>query len=163
MERFMKALDRNGPAFSFLYEKFPRFSLEKIKVGLFIGPSVWSHSQWWWEGSLECLLAWCDWFSRKCKSCQLQYLVEDLTTSYKKLGCNMSLKMCFLHSLLDSILVNCGTVSDERGECFHQDISVIENRYRGKWSATRLADYWWTVKRDAPEIQYRRQVERCLV
>lgn len=81
--------------------------------------------------------------------------MEDLTTSYKKLGCNMSLKMCFLHSLLDSIQVNCGTVSDERDECFHQDISVIENRYRGKWSATRSADYWWTVKRDAPEIQYR--------
>jgi hypothetical protein len=37
MKSFMKTLDRNGPAFTFLHEKFPRFSLEKIKVGLFIG------------------------------------------------------------------------------------------------------------------------------
>jgi len=37
MKSFLKTLDRNGPEFSFLYEKFPRFSLEKIKAGPFIG------------------------------------------------------------------------------------------------------------------------------
>jgi hypothetical protein len=60
----------------------------------------------------------------------------------------------FLHSHLDSFPVKCGTISDEHGERFQQHISVIEKRYKGKWSATRL-DYWWTMKRDAPEIQYR--------
>jgi hypothetical protein len=34
MKSFMKTLYRNGLAFSFLHEKFPRFSLEKIKVGI---------------------------------------------------------------------------------------------------------------------------------
>jgi hypothetical protein len=37
MKSFLKTLDRSGPAFSFLHEKFPRFSLEKIKAALFIG------------------------------------------------------------------------------------------------------------------------------
>jgi hypothetical protein len=53
--------------------------------------------------------------------------VEDLVTSYEKLGCNMSLKMHFLHSCLDSFPATCGAVSDENGELFHQDISAMEN------------------------------------
>jgi hypothetical protein len=40
MKNFMKALDRNGPAFSFLCEKFPRLSTEKIKAAVLIGPST---------------------------------------------------------------------------------------------------------------------------
>jgi hypothetical protein len=33
---------------------------------------------------------------------------------------------------------NMGSVSDEHGERFHQDISVMEKRYKGKWSAAML-------------------------
>jgi hypothetical protein len=40
MKNYMKALDRNGPAFSFLCEKFPRLSMEKIKAGVFISPQI---------------------------------------------------------------------------------------------------------------------------
>jgi hypothetical protein len=75
----------------------------------------------------------------------------------------MLLKMHFLHSRLDSFPANCGAVSDEHGVRFHQDISAIENSYKGKWSAAMSADYRWTVKRDAPEIQYKRQAKRRLV
>jgi hypothetical protein len=39
-------------------------------------------------------------------------LVEDLTTLYKKLGSNISLEMHFLHSHLDSLLLNCGAVTN---------------------------------------------------
>jgi hypothetical protein len=78
--------------------------------------------------------------------------VEDLITSYKKLGRNLSLKTHFLHSHLDSFWINCGAVSDKHGECFHQDISAMENMYKGKWSAAILAVYCWTMKSDASEI-----------
>ena len=78
--------------------------------------------------------------------------MEDLITSYKKLGCNLSLKTHFLHSHLDSFQINCGAVSDKHGECFHQDISVMEVTYMGKWGAAILADYCWTMKNDAPDI-----------
>ena len=61
----------------------------------------------------------------------------------------MSLKMYFLFSHLDFFPLNCGVVSDEHGEGFHQDISVMEHRYKGKWSAAILGDYCWMMKRDA--------------
>jgi len=37
MKNFMKAVDRIGSEFSFLHEKFPRLSLEKVMAGVFIG------------------------------------------------------------------------------------------------------------------------------
>lgn len=75
----------------------------------------------------------------------------------------MSLKMRFLHSHLDSIQVNCGAASDEHAERFHQDIWAMENRHKDKSSAATLADYSWTMKRDAPEVQCKGQAKRLLV
>ena len=72
----------------------------------------------------------------------------------------MSLKMHFLFSHLDFFLLNCDDVSDKHGEHFHQDISVMEHRYKGKWSAAMLGDYCWMMKRDAPETKYHRQAKR---
>ena len=45
-------------------------------------------------------------------------LVINLLQSYRKLGCNVSLKIHFLHSHLDFFPENCDAVSDEHGECF---------------------------------------------
>ena len=58
--------------------------------------------------------------------------VEELLSSYQKLGCNMSVKIHFLSSHLEFFPENCGSVSDERGECFHQDIAAMEGRHKGK-------------------------------
>jgi len=71
----------------------------------------------------------------------------------------MLLKMHFLFSHLDFFPLNCD-VSDEHGEHFHQDISVMGHRYKGKWSAAMLGDYYWMMKRDAPETKYHRQAKR---
>ena len=60
---------------------------------------------------------------------------------YHKLGWNMSLKIHFLNSHLDFFPDNCGDVSDERGERFHQGIAAMEKRYQGKWDVSILADY----------------------
>jgi hypothetical protein len=67
-------------------------------------------------------------------------LIEDMLSLYHKLGCNMSLKIHMLHSHLDFFPDNCGMVSDEHGECFHQEIATIKKRYQGKWSTSMLAD-----------------------
>jgi hypothetical protein len=69
------------------------------------------------------------------------------------MGCNMSLKICFLDSHLDVFPENLGTVSDEHGEHFYQDICNVEKRYQGKWSPRMLADYCWTLKRDVPQAK----------
>jgi hypothetical protein len=48
-------------------------------------------------------------------------------------------------------------VSDEHGERFHQDISSAEKRYQGKWNCAMLTDYCWTLVRDIPTMEYKRQ------
>ena len=87
-------------------------------------------------------------------------LENNSLQSYQKLGCNMSLKIHFLHSHLDFFPENCGAVSDEHGECFQQDISSMEKRYQGKWNCAMLTDYCWTLARDAPTVGYKRQAKR---
>jgi hypothetical protein len=73
--------------------------------------------------------------------------VQDLLSSYKAMWWNMSLKIHFLESHLDSFPENLGKVSDEHGERFHQDIMIMEKRYLGNWTSRMLADteegYTW--------------------
>jgi len=71
--------------------------------------------------------------------------------------CNMSLKIHFLHSHLDFFPANLGAVSDKQGERFHQDISTMEKRYQGNWNPSMLADYCWTLQRDATDTKYKRK------
>jgi hypothetical protein len=59
--------------------------------------------------------------------------------------------------ILDFFPENLGKVSDEHGERFHQDIMGMENQYQGKWTSSMLADYCWTLKRDAPDNKYWRK------
>jgi hypothetical protein len=49
------------------------------------------------------------------------------------------------HSHLDFFPDNCGIVSDEHGERFHQEIATMEKRYQGKWSTSMLADCCYTL------------------
>jgi len=51
-----------------------------------------------------------------------QDVVHDLLTSYKPVGCNVSLKIHFVESHVDVFLENFGEVRDEHGERFHQDV-----------------------------------------
>ena len=71
-------------------------------------------------------------FFGNVKAENYQQLVEDLLNTYQTMGCNMSLKIQFLHSHLDAFPPNQGAVSEEHGEKFHQDISTMEKRNAGK-------------------------------
>lgn len=64
--------------------------------------------------------------------------VKELFSAYKDLGCNMSLKVYFLHSHINFFADNCGIISGEDGERFDKDIKTIEKRYQ-MWSPTMLA------------------------
>jgi len=60
-------------------------------------------------------------------------IVQELISPYSDMGCNLSLKLNFLHSQLEFIFPeNMGAVSDEHGKRFHQDISQIDKRYNVK-------------------------------
>ena len=67
------------------------------------------------------------------KSENYKELVEDLLKAYCAMECNVSLKIHFLHSLLNFLLPNLVAVSDEHGESFRQDFSTMEKRYLGRW------------------------------
>ena len=51
-------------------------------------------------------------------------LVAELLSSFQDWECNMSIKVRFLKSHLDSFPENLGSVSDEQEERFHQDIKL---------------------------------------
>jgi len=53
------------------------------------------------------------------KETNYQVVMQDLLTSYKAMGCNMSLKIHFLEPHLDFFQENLGEVSDVHGGRFH--------------------------------------------
>ena len=169
MKNFIKAMDRTGSAFKYLADKFPRLSEAKIKEGIFVGPQI---RELFRDETFNNLLqgderkAWDAFhivstnFLGNARAENYKELIEDMLSVYHRIGCNMSLKIHFLHSHLDFFPDNCGMVSDEHGERFHQDIATMEKRYQGNWSISMLADYCWTLPRDDPEQQYKRQAKR---
>ena len=84
-----------------------------------------------------------------------------LLSSYQKLGCSMSMKIHFLSSHLDFFPENCGSVSDKHSEHFHQDTAAMEGRYKGKWSPSMHADYYWTLMHDSPNSTFNRQAKKA--
>ena len=166
MKNLVKAMNREGEAFKYLKTKFPHLSDAKIKEGIFVGPQIRELLK---DGTFNRVIegkekaAW-EAFkyvvhnllgNRRAENYKLA--VNELLRTYQELGCNMSLKIHFLDSHLDFFPSNCGAVSDEHGERFHQDISAMERRYQGKWNSSMLADYCWNVMRDAPEVDYKRK------
>ena len=70
-------------------------------------------------------------------------LVEKLIKSYQNMGCRMSVKLHFLCHHLDFFQKNLGDFSEEHGERFHQDIELMERRYKSRWQG----DYIWSLIR----------------
>ena len=66
-------------------------------------------------------------FLGNSKASNYKELEENMLEKYHNLGCNMSIKMHYLHSHLDWFPENCGDVSDEQGERFHQDMKGMHS------------------------------------
>ena len=130
MKNFGKVMNVRFPAFTHLCGKFPRLTFETKKAGMFVGPHIRQHFK---NQKFEAVLSdkekgtW-----QYFENANFSELLQDRMDSYEQLGCNMSLKMHFLFLNLDLFPLNCGDVSDEQGERFHQDVSLMEHRYKGK-------------------------------
>jgi len=74
-------------------------------------------------------------------------LVEDKLNAYQSMGCNMTLKIHFLHPHWDFFPLNLGAVSDEHAERFHQDFSTMEKISVGKSSQNILTIVGTILKR----------------
>jgi len=165
MKQHVKALDKDGACFKYILEKFPRLSYEKVREGLFMGPQI---RKLMLDQTFEATMKSVEldaWLSLKSvvynflgnhKHPDYVTIVENLLKNFQKLGCNMSLKVHFLHSHLDYFPRNLGEVSEEQGERFHQDIKEMEKRYQGYWNISMMADYCWSLKRDLPAVQQSR-------
>ena len=70
-------------------------------------------------------------FLRNKKAHNYKKLVAELLSSFQDLECNMSIKVRFLKSHLDSFPENLVYLSDEQVERLHKDIKVMERRYEG--------------------------------
>jgi hypothetical protein len=156
MKLFVKALNKNGSTFQYLREKYPKISEAKLHEGIFIGPQIREllmDSSFMTRMTAMEKAAWANFkdvverFLGNRRDENYVQCVTRLISSYKKLGCRMSVKLHFLHSHLNYFPENLGSYSEEQGERFHQDISEMERRYQGLWNVNMMADYCWCLKR----------------
>ena len=165
MKQFVKALNREGDCFKYMYRAFPNQTLEKLKAGIFDGPQIrklMNDSCFQESMTSSELSAWRAFvnvaqnFLGNHRSCNYEELVKNLIDKFQEIGANMSIKMHFLFSHLDLFPENMGAVSDEQGERFHQDIKDMETRYQGRCDDVMMADYCWSIKREDPEASHSR-------
>ena len=135
MKNFVKAMDWTGSAFKCLAEKFTRLSEAKIKEGVFVGPQI---RKLFRDDMFNNLLqvdekkAWDAFrlvsanFLGNIRAENYKELIESMSLYHRLLDCNMFLKIYMLHCHLDFFPDNCGMVSDEHGERFHQEIATME-------------------------------------
>lgn len=163
LNEFVKALDKNGACFAYITKKFPGLSAEKLKAGIFDGPQIRTLIKD--NNFIDCMnnlesVAWKSFvqvvtkFLGNEKADNYVELVNDLLGSFKNLGCNMSIKVHYLHSHLDKFPENLGSYSEEQGERFHQDLKEMEDRYQGRWDEHMLADYCWSITRECHDNVY---------
>ena len=129
--QFVKALDKDGAAFKYLQNLFPKLSEAKVKGGIFIGPQVKLILKS--DEFLETLNA--------VEKDNYAELVANLVNSYGNMGCRMSMKVHMLDAHLDEFKENLGAYSEEHGERFHQDIKDFESRYQGQYNESMMGDY----------------------
>jgi hypothetical protein len=101
MKNFVKAMDENGTGFMYLKHKFPRLSDAKIKEGILAGPQIrelikyeqfeeqlneaGKAARQAFKNVTKSFLG-----NHKAESCH--EIVSDILSTYKAMGCNMSLK-----------------------------------------------------------------------
>lgn len=170
MKQFVKALDKNKDCFNYICTQFPAITTEKITAGIFTGPQI--RKLFTDDKFVNCMTgierqAWisfkevCQQFLGNVKNADYRNIVDRMIVNFQRLGCNMSVKVHFLHSHLDYFPENLGDYSEEQGERFHQDIKDMEKRYQGRWNSSMMADYCWNLKRDLPtKHSFSRQSKR---
>jgi hypothetical protein len=89
------------------------------------------------------------------KVANYQDVVQDLLTSVKAMGCNMSLKMHFLESYLDSFSPKISVKSAKNTvKDFTKTLRLWKRRTNANEPLSMLADYCWAVKWDVPDVKY---------
>ena len=175
MKQFFEDLDFHGDCFKYEYigYTFPGLSEEKLKAGIFNGPQIRQlikDSSFVASMTFKEARAWIaltevikDFLGNK-KAENYEDLLEELLLRFEEMGCKMKIKLHYLKSHAGKFPQNLGSISEEQGERFHQDIKTMEECYQGRWDSHMMADYCWSLKRDVPEACYKRKsLERKFV
>ena len=156
-KQFVKSLNKQGDCFRYLGNKFPSISDAKLKAGIFDGPqirkllnddkftdSINDRERAVWISFKEVV----ENFLGNFKSENYEKIVKNKLQTFQEQGCLMSIKLHFLHSLLEHFPGNLGDYSEEQGERIHQYIKEMERHYQGRWDEHMMADFCWLLKRD---------------
>ena len=156
-KQFVKVLDKDSKVFNFLRTCFPHLSITKIKKGVFVGLEIrklMHHKEFDKMLNTDELEAWkcfkqiCLKFLGSEKAENFEDVAANFLHSHDVLGCKTSIKVHFVESHLNFFYEHLGDVSDEHGERFHQDVAIIEKRFKGKCSVGMLADCCWSISLD---------------
>ena len=130
-----------GPAFTYLCGKFPKLTFEKVKAGVFIGPQI---RQLFKDQQSEAVLsdkekaAWISFikfsnvFFGKFQTCKFQRTCTRSDGFVYTAGVQYVAENALFIFTPGFLSIKCGGVSDENGERFCQDVSVMEHNYKGK-------------------------------
>lgn len=166
---FVKGMKHDSKAFQHLSAKFPAISEAKMEQGVLVGPQIRKLVK---DETFEKLLigpekkAWqsfkkcCSGFFGNHRASNFRKLVSNLVNNLKKMKVNMSPKIHYLDSHLDSFPANCGQFSDEHGERMHQDMASFEKRYQGRVGCRTLAEFCWFQIRNDPSAIHKRQAKK---
>ena len=169
MKNFVKAMDQDGNGFKFLRDFFGADKSDlklkaRVFVGLIIKKLMLNEKFDLRLNPLE-LAAWkvlksviTNFLGNQSRN-QYADIVDRMLKASEHSGARMSLKMHFLHSHLDFFAPNLSDVSNEQGERFHQDISVIEKRFHSRFDATTMGDFCWYLQRECKDLSYKRKAK----
>ena len=167
MKQFVKALPVNGNSFNFICEFFPGISIEKLKAGVFDGPQIQKliNDPDFITASMteKESAAWISFavvvknFLRNTKASNYDQSVEDMLFKFQRLRAKMSIKIHYFFSHLDRFPENLGDLSEEQGERFHQDITIMKENCQGRWDNYMMADYCWNLQRHTPLASHTRK------
>ena len=86
-------------------------------------------------------------------------IIDNMLRAYKTWGVIYNWKHISFIPTWTFIPPNLWAESDER-----KDIHVMERRYRGQWSFSMLAGYFWQLIRDVPDVFHKRKPSRnCFI
>ena len=163
MKQCVKALDKNGGCFKYV-DFFLNWALRIWKRGLLMVHKFVSSSATQILQETRLMLSF---LLRPASSLWLNFLgnrkapnyidlVEDMFMKYQGMGANMSTKVHYLRSHLDSFPESLCYFSEKQGGRFHQDMKVMEDRYQGRWDIHVMADCCWCLQRDCPNDPHHR-------
>jgi hypothetical protein len=127
MKRLVKALNKDGSCIEYIAHKLPGFTMEKLRAGIFDGSqirqlindphfiaSVNEIESCAWSSFVLVV----EYFLGNKKADNYTQLVQDMLFHFNRLGCNMSVKVHYLHCHLNCFPENLGNLSEEQGERF---------------------------------------------